>query len=68
MSWCKRDENEIKNLNFSLKNKAINDLFTLLVVEKPNDEIKKDEYFNIILQFVNKTQSKKIKNLKKLIF
>lgn len=44
-----------------MKNKAINDLFSLSLIEKPkNDKIYKDEYFNIILQLTNKTQ----KNLK----
>jgi len=70
VSWTKRDENEIKYLNFSLKNKAVNDLFNIILIQKPNDEIIKDEYFNIILQFVNKTQSKKKifnkKNTKKI--
>jgi len=59
VSWSKKDEDEVKNINYSLKNKSINDLFTLLLVEKPQgDIIKKDQYFNIILQLVNKTQSK----------
>mgnify|MGYP000987884612 CR=1 FL=1 len=37
-----------KYLNFSLKNKAVNDLFNIILIQKPNDEIIKDEYFNII--------------------
>jgi hypothetical protein len=45
-----------KLINYVLKNRLANELFNILLFEKP-ERIIKNEHFRLILQLVNKTSS-----------
>jgi hypothetical protein len=50
-----------KPINYVLKNRLLNELFNVILLEKP-DKIIRNEHFRLILQLLNKTSSNKILN------
>lgn len=61
--WRNTFDSLNKYINFVLKNRLINDIYSLLIVEKPKENIELNTYFRIILQISNKTTSKFILSL-----
>lgn len=49
-----------KSLNFMIKNKLINEYFSLKVIEKPNGNILYDHYNKIVFQIANKVPNSSI--------
>lgn len=56
--WNNSFDSLLKSTNLVFKNRLINELFTLTIIEKPASTIVKGQYFKLILQVTNKTNSK----------
>ena len=67
ISWKHLFDSSEKSLNFIIKNKLVNEFFSLKVLEKPPCNILYDHYNKIIFQITNKIVSSIISvNLEKL--
>ena len=60
ISWKHLFDSSEKSLNFIIKNKLINELFSLKVLEKPPSNIIYDQYNKVIFQISNKVTTSKI--------
>lgn len=55
--WRGLFEQADKSISYIFKMKHLSDNFTIQVLEKPKSHIIIDEYFKVLLQFFNKTNS-----------
>lgn len=63
LSWVNMFDSILKNISFSIKNKNFNDIFTLSIMSKPeNDQVTKGQIFEV--KFLIKNISEKEVNIK----